>query len=64
MKKIKAIFKGQDGSCGYKTNHEYEIHVEHSMGTTITIHNQSGTGYCEYSSMIAFLNNWDCIRNM
>ncbi len=62
-KKIKAVFKGKDGSCGYKTGMEYTLNLKHKLGANIEI---SKTDICanvvEYSSMITFLNNWDNIR--
>jgi len=65
MKKIKATFKGQDGSCGYRTGKKYSIKVEHTMGGRgfIVINSLSGEGgFCEYNSIIAFLTNWDKIE--
>lgn len=65
-KKVKAIFKGQDGSCGYNTNKEYTLWIKHNtkMISYIEIENINGGGYCEYESMISFLDNWDNIRNV
>lgn len=61
-KKIKAIFRGQDGSCGYKTGKEYLLVIRHPKKGNIIIQKEIGiTGECEYSSVIAFLNNWDNI---
>lgn len=64
MKKVKAIFRGQNGSCGYETNREYTLVIQHTTRTYIQIENENGGGYCDYASMIAFLKNWDNIRNI
>lgn len=69
-KKVKAIFKGQDGSCGYNTNKEYTLIVsrgsyEHRPYVDlISIKNIDGGGLCDYESIESFLNNWDNIRNV
>lgn len=66
-KKVKAIFRGQNGSLGYETNKEYLLTLEHKRGNSIYIHttqeNKSNNivGNCEYESMVSFLNNWDNI---
>lgn len=60
MKKIKAIFRGENGSCGYTTNHEYELNL--SQNAFIEIQDKNGEGFCRYGSIISFLNNWDNIR--
>ena len=64
MKKVtvKAIFRGTDGSCGYKKNTEYTLIVKHEMCANITIKNAAGGGECEYSSFVAYMKNWDNIR--
>ena len=63
--KIKAIFKGQDGSCGYRKDKEYTLKLEHQSAgrglITITEPNEND-GFCEYNSIIAFLRNWNNIR--
>jgi hypothetical protein len=62
-KKVKAVFKGQNGSCGYETNKEY-ILVVGSLGVTskISIHKSDGSGPNNYSSILTFLDNWDNVR--
>lgn len=62
MIKVKAIFRGADNSCGYKTNSEYTLIIRHKIETQIQIENVNGGGFCEYSSMVSFLENWDNIR--
>lgn len=61
-RKVKAVFKGQDGSCGYKTNTEYSLVIRHKTESLIQIEDVNGGGWCEYGSMISFLENWDNIR--
>lgn len=58
--KVKAIFKGLDGSCGYKTNREYTLVISHKTKGHIQI--EDDDGWCEYGSMVSFLENWDNIR--
>jgi uncharacterized protein YaiE (UPF0345 family) len=66
--KIKAIFRGQDGSLGYRTNKEYSLNLEHKRGDNISINTAKIeemnvlAGDCEYESMTSFLQNWDNIR--
>lgn len=61
---IKAIFKGQDGSCGYKTNNEYTLSVHHHPDSYIKIEKVPFGGWCDYGSMVSFLKNWDNIRRV
>jgi hypothetical protein len=62
-KKIKAIFRGANLSCGYETNKEYTLVIRHSSFANISIKQPNGDGKCEYSSAISFLDNWDNVRN-
>ena len=62
--KIKAVFQGLDGSCGYKKDSEYRLVLRHKFGHNIIIEDMDGGGYVEYSSMISFLENWDCVFNL
>ena len=65
MIKVKAIFKGKDGSCGYKTNCEYTLEIYHENNQYIQISKVNDVGgYCDYGSMISFLSNWDNIRKV
>lgn len=59
--KIKAIFKGQHGSCGYKTDKKYTLTFHLRYGQCISIERSPSQGYCEYESVISFLANWDNI---
>lgn len=61
-KKIKAIFKGQNGSCGYETNKEYTLCIHHHVNMYIQIEDATGGGYNCYGSFVSFLENWDNIR--
>ena len=60
--KVIAIFKGQNGSCGYETKKEYTLVIRHHIGALIQIEDINGGGWCEYGSMVSFLENWDNIR--
>lgn len=65
QKKIKAIFRGKNGSCGFVVNTQYYLSIAiikglivvESMPTNVNLANK-----CEYSSMLTFLDNWDCVR--
>jgi hypothetical protein len=64
---VKAIFRGQDGSCGYETNKEYELLINYGKNNVLWIEREmndfaTNNGYCEYGSVISFLENWDNIR--
>jgi hypothetical protein len=66
-KKITAIFTGRDGSCGYKKGKKYMLTVwQHSeLGynkIAIELAEKPDEGYCEYSNIVTFLNNWDNIK--
>lgn len=62
--KVKAIFRGQDGSCGYETNTEYRLIISYE-NKYIHIEAEAGNrGWCDYNSILAFLNNWDNIRRI
>ena len=67
--KVKAVFKGQDGSCWYKHGMEYELTVLRdregvNKNVAIELSNRPNENYCEYESIISFLHNWDCIRRI
>ncbi len=67
-KKVTAIFRGHNGSCGYQTHTEYRLSVSHESGSKIKIVRVKDNcikdgGECEYESMLTFLENWDCIRH-
>lgn len=64
MTKVKAIFRGQDGSCGYNKNKEYTLLIEHQTNSNIKIENADGGGFCDYGSIKSFLKNWDNVRNV
>lgn len=68
---VKAIFKGQDGSCGFKTGREYTLQITHEIKRYLSIESINPpqsigleTHYCDYSSVISFLDNWDNIRKV
>jgi hypothetical protein len=67
--KVKAVFKGADGSCGYKHGMEYELTVwQHSesghSNIAIELADKPDKNYCEYESIVSFLQNWDCVRQI
>lgn len=59
---VKAVFKGKNGSLGYETNKEYCLEIRRGANSPIIIVQNNGDGFCEYESILSFLNNWDCIR--
>jgi hypothetical protein len=58
-KTIKAIFKGEDGSKGFKHGMQYTLII--SQKDNILITESRGTMFCHYQSVVALLNNWDVI---
>jgi hypothetical protein len=63
MIKIKATFKGSNGSLGYELDKEYELILRHENGGKIfIIPAKQGTLRCPYSNMLALMRNWDNIR--
>lgn len=67
-KKITAIFKGQDGSLGYENGKEYQLMIGVSRDKIIIerldIQERTFKGFCEYGSIISFLDNWDEIKSI
>ena len=62
--KIKAIFKGKNGSQGFERNKQYELEI--TQGSTYQIAGQCDkpkTGLA-YESIDAFMRNWDNIRRV
>lgn len=60
-KKVKAVFKGLDGSCGYRKGQSYLLTVSVLKNGNISIYGGGLTKECEYQSIISFLENWDQI---
>lgn len=60
---VKAIFRGQNGSCGFETNREYQLEIYHDANSYIRI-DGGDARHCDYQSFISFMNNWDNIRNI
>lgn len=61
-----AIFRGQDGSLGYKKGNQYILHVtklsaweRFKYGAEIVIEKKGGGGRCPYKDMFSFLSNWE-----
>lgn len=71
-KTIKAIFQGQNGSCGFEHGKTYNLFIDHKPGGNISVFDtneagvdsnsniirKSATRQCEYETMVGFLNNW------
>lgn len=67
MTKVKAIFKGQNGSCGYEHDKEYTLlinHADRGRGLIDITSTSDKGGFCSYQSMPAFLKNWDNVRSI
>ncbi len=63
-KKVKAVFRGKDGSEGFVKNHEYTLELTKLRRGNFIANATEGMLSCEYESFLAFLNNWDNIRNV
>jgi hypothetical protein len=60
MIKIKAIFRGADGSLGYRTGRIYELYFYTHVGKIIIRHQTFEIrGRCPYNSLKLFLDNWE-----
>jgi hypothetical protein len=65
--KVKAIFTGQDGSCGYKHGKEYSLVLNHTEGGRGKIEIapfDDEAGFCSYNSINAFMRNWNNVQNI
>ena len=67
--RIKATFKGEDGSLGYSTGYTHLLILEQYgwlesqiRGYPVSIRLLNGKGFCPYSSMEAFKSNWEYIQ--
>ena len=57
--KVKAIFKGQNGSMGFVTGKEYTLKLNKDKDGGISIYDINDMShFCDYTSFITFLNNW------
>lgn len=56
---IQAVFKGQDGSEGYKKGEEYFFRLK---GMRIYPHPNSKCKSVSYATIEAFLNNWRIVK--
>lgn len=56
---IKATFTGTN-SLGYEQGKEYDLLINENHG--ISVKRVDGTGKCPYTSLFAFLKNWNNIR--
>lgn len=58
MMSKRLTFLGTDGSLGYRTGSTYYIKIFNFPDGTVAIERTDGTGYCIYSNVIRFLENW------
>lgn len=58
---IQAKFIGTN-SLGYEHGTEYQLILSNNSGTSIR--KMDGTGLCVYTSLSAFLKNWDNINSL
>ena len=58
--KIKATFKGKDGSCGFFAGKEYDLEITQLYRLISVLGGDNR--YCDYETVISFLNNWDNIK--
>lgn len=57
---IRARFIGDDCSMGFRRGEKYDL-VTSIEGPYITIRNKETGKWCPYSSLEAFLSNWDIL---
>lgn len=63
MKKVRAVFMGQDKSLGYEYGKAYTLFIKKGAARdSILINKTDGSGDCIYESIISFLDNWDMIN--
>ena len=63
--KVKATFIGKDGSRGFVKAKEYTLKLsKYPTDGNLLADDVKSLNYCEYGSFIAFLNNWDNIKNI
>lgn len=67
MMVIKAKFRGQDGSLGYKNGRWYELKLHQVpspvSSDNIEISRMDNTGICQYDDIYQFLNNWTNVNS-
>lgn len=59
---IKAYFKGEDGSMGYKSGKKYELHVAICKNKIIIRPTNGKLSMCPYDTLESFLNNWIIVQ--
>jgi hypothetical protein len=60
--KIKAVFKGKNGSQGFEKNKEYELEITRGCTYAIAGSCKNPNTGISYESIDSFLKNWDNIR--
>ena len=62
---IVGIFRGANGSCGFRTGRRYIVKID-IVGTQLwlTSADEGKTKFCPYSNMEALLRNWDLKYNL
>lgn len=61
--KVKATFKGKNGSMGFQSGTEYILKLSKKTDGELLANEINGIGSCDYSSFITFLNNWGKITS-
>ncbi len=65
--KIKAVFKGENNSYGYKVGEEYILKVRQPSEVeckkvTIELADRQEKNYHEYENIVLFLRSWDIVK--
>lgn len=63
-KKIKAVFKGENGSMGLLHGREYDLNIYPGPKAEINITFGPADMLCVYSNILTFLDNWDSIHEI
>lgn len=60
-----AIFKGSDGSIGYRRGSKYDLVMWiNPQGSICIFCPFNNKGYCIYTSLFSFLENWIVLPNI
>lgn len=62
MKKIKAIFKGANGSLGYQTGKQYDLLMQPDGEKIFIMREGYPEGNCIYDGITPFFDNWTDIQ--
>jgi len=62
--KVKATFKGKNGSMGFETGKQYTLNLNKDKDGGISIYDINDMShFCDYTSFITFLNNWENVSS-